>query len=252
MLTMGRAESKVEASLYAPFGEVSYRRIPCLSKQGVLWKDILHHLRLPFEQWLKLTGDTLTHIRGIQNELPIEFPVVRVPLGGLGDVSWRSPARPYTKRLVARREEDPPVQNGAFHVPVGPPVGSRGLGPDTSSPGPEASVPLSTCAGTQIPDIPGTSGGPVSSPDTGLPAPPSLLVVRAGRGLQSPTSAFKRPAAKRVRRVAQGRAAISTYFPVAASVPPRSLVTLPTLLPSLSQADPPDEKTDEDRQLEHT
>ena len=252
MLTMGRAESKVEASLYAPFGEDSYRRIPCLSKQGVLWKDILHHLRLPFEQWLKLTGDTLTHIRGIQNELPIEFPVVRVPLGGLGDVSWRSSARPYTKRLVARREEDPPVQNGAFHVPVGPPVGSRGLGSGTTPPGPETSLLLSTSAGTQIPVIPGTSGGPVSSPDTGLPAPPPLLVARAGRGLQSPTSAFKRPAAKRVRRVAQGRAAISTYFPAAASVPPRSLVTLPTLPPSLSQVDPPDEKTDEDRQLEHT
>jgi hypothetical protein len=112
------ANDKVTVPLDAPFGEVGFKTVPCLSILGVTWGDVLHFLGYTLAHWTNLTQAVIDHCRPTLHDLPMSSRTDAIPYEEYCAASVIRNSSHTTKRLRARTNRDPPVLDGNYFAEV--------------------------------------------------------------------------------------------------------------------------------------
>ena len=112
------ANAEVTVPLAAPFGEVGFKKVPCLSGLGVLWGDVLHFLGYTFAHWLNLTQAVIDHCRPTLHVLPMSARMDAIPYEEYCAANATRNSSHTTKRLRARTTRDSPVRDGNYFAEI--------------------------------------------------------------------------------------------------------------------------------------
>jgi hypothetical protein len=108
------ANADVTVPLNSLFGEIGFRKVPCLSALGVTWGDVLHFLGYTLAHWTNLTLAVINYCRPTLHALPLSARTDAITYEEfLTDFATRNSSL-TTKRLRARTAWDPPVVDGNY------------------------------------------------------------------------------------------------------------------------------------------